>query len=595
MTENKKIHWIYTIQYCLRQAFQTSKLFTCMRVIINVLISINTLILSFVGMKIINLLTESGTPETLMRNIVLLMIASCLIKSLSIIYNKLLAYIVYMHNELLEKKMTISFMDISMKADIAIFDNPDYYNRLEMAKQDTQSVIDILWSFIDMISGIFSLICVLFVLIPRESLSSVLILAASIPSTIVMRYTTKKIYDLRCGQINKEREKYYYSIISSEKTFSQLIRVNRIENIIKRKYEQIWNNLHQEKKKMYKKKYMYEIHFGMVPEIICMLSVIFVIRKVVYGEYTIGEYTLYSGLFSMLYSQTTLVLTNAVKIYDNKMKLENILIISSLTPSIRSGYKEIWKIDSIEFDNVSFRYPNSTQYVLKNISFKISRGEKIALVGENGSGKSTLIKLLFRFYNPISGVIRINGEDINEFKIDSLRNCMDCYLQNSVNLAAQIQVNVDLRNATEEYFDKEIKEALEKSSADDILNKCNGNLSKKMMKVFDKDALELSEGQHQKVAISRVFFTRKSLVIFDEPSSSLDPAAEDKIFYSIEELSKDGTVIFTSHRYTNLFLASRIIVLCSGRIVEDGTKDELINKKGEFYRLYECQAGKFSK
>lgn len=135
-------------------------------------------------------------------------------------------------------------------------------------------------------------------------------------------------------QLDDEREKYYYSIISSEKVFSQLIRVNRIEDIIKNKYEKIWNNLHEKKKKLYKKRYMFEIIFNILPEIVCTFCIITVIHKVVVGEYTIGEYTFYSSLFAMLYSQMTMLITNTIKIYDNKMKLENILLINDAPHNI---------------------------------------------------------------------------------------------------------------------------------------------------------------------------------------------------------------------------------------------------------------------
>lgn len=592
---NKKISWIYVIKYCLHQALETSKIFTCVRVIINVLLPVNSLILSFLTMNIVNKLTQKFEYRIVMRSLIILMISCCVIKSISILYNKLLAYIIQMHNELLDRKMNLKFMDISMKADIEIFDNPDYYDRLEMAKQDSQSVIEILCNVIDLISAMITEVCIMLAIGKNEFYNAALILIAAIPSSIVMHYTTKKIYDLRCEQIDDEREKYYYSIISSEKVFSQLIRVNRIEDIIKSKYKKIWSNLHEKKKKLYKKRYIFEMIFNILPEIVCTFCIITVIHKVVLGEYTIGEYTLYNSLFAMLYSQITILITNAIKIYDNKMKLENILLINEAPNRIKSGEKNIDFIHSVEFKKVNFKYPNSEKNVLKDISFKVCKGEKIALVGENGSGKSTLIKLLFRFYDPDTGMILVNGENIKNFKIDSLRNCMDCYLQNAVNFAIPISANVDIRNKTGNYSDKRIENVLMMSNAGDIIKKCNGDLSKRVTKVFDKNGIELSEGQHQKMAISRVFFARKSFAVFDEPSSSLDPVAEDAIFSSIKELYNDRTVIFTSHRYANLYLADRIIVLNNGRIVETGTKEELMNKKAEFYRLYQCQAGKYSK
>lgn len=344
-----------------------------------------------------------------------------------------------------------------------------------------------------------------------------------------------------------------------------------------------------------RKNYIFETFVKIIPELVIVGALINIGIKVIDGEYLIGDYALYTGLFSQLYTQITLTVENAMNIYDNKMKIENILIFNHSPHRIVSGEQPLDIIDTIEFRDVCFRYPASDINVLKSVSFLIEKGEKIALVGVNGSGKSTILKLMLRFYDPTYGDILINGLDIKMYRIDDIRAYIDCYFQNSINLPFSIRKNVNMRNEDQNNInDEAIASAMESACAKDVLHQSQGNLSTHISRLFSKTGIELSEGQHQKVAISRVFYSNKQFVLFDEPSSSLDPEAEDKIFRSIKKLFEGKTVFFTSHRLTNLFLADKIFVLEDGKIIENGTKAELLNNKERFYSLYQYQAGKFA-
>ena len=171
---------------------------------------------------------------------------------------------------------------------------------------------------------------------------------------------------------------------------------------------------------------------------------------------------------------------------------------------------------------------------------------------------------------------------------------MDCYFQNSKNLPFSIRKNVDIRSSEETtVHDSQIYEVLSACHAEDIIDMCKNDVSTHITRLFSTSGIELSEGQHQKIAISRVLFTNKSFALFDEPSSSLDPEAEDEIFKAIGSLFAEKTVFFTSHRLTNLFLADKIMVLENGKIMESGTKEELLKKRSRFFNLYQYQAVKF--
>lgn len=592
----KRINIIYIIKFCLRSAWKSSKTYTILRVFIKVLLPIATLLMSYISASITNTLAGQKNSDRPERTFLILMLLLVGMKVLSMILNKVHSFIAQNHNELLDNDINLSIMDVCNKSDLEMFDNPLYYDRLELARRDSQSIVNILWSVLDFVCAALSFLSIFIVVCSKERIFALVITVSIIPTTIISHYFTKKNYSLRIKQTNEEREKYYYAAISTEKSYSQIIRINNMGDWLKKKYHDLWRKLFLQRKALYQKNYIFETVVNIIPEFVVIGALISIGMKVFHEDYLIGDYVLYTGLFSQLYSQITLTIENAMTIYDNKMKIENILAFNNTPNTIFSGECPLESIDSIEFRNVCFRYPASDVDVLSSVSFKINKGEKIALVGVNGSGKTTLLKLMLRFYDPTYGEILINGMNIKSYKIDDIRSCVDCYFQNSINLPFSLRKNINIRNEEklDRNIDADIGLSMEQAHAKDILLQSEGDLSRHISRLFSKTGMELSEGQHQKIAIARVFYSNKQFVLFDEPSSSLDPEAEDHVFKSIEKLFYGKTVFFTSHRLTNLFLADRIIVLEDGKIIESGTKNELLNMEKRFFDLYHYQAEKFA-
>ena len=214
---------------------------------------------------------------------------------------------------------------------------------------------------------------------------------------------------------------------------------------------------------------------------------------------------------------------------------------------------------------------------MNNVSLRFRKTEKTVLVGVNGSGKTTIIKLLLRLYEPDSGRILVNGVDIKEYRLESLRRNFSVYFQEMGNYCMSLYENVIIGDAERE-DEQAVYKALEQSCCGDILDKAIYGLNTNLMRMFDKDGLELSGGQYQKIALARCLYRRSTVLVLDEPSSNLDPKAEHDIFEQIRQLSDNKLTIFTSHRLSNVSLADRIIVLEHGCVVEEGTQKELLEK-----------------
>ena len=249
------------------------------------------------------------------------------------------------------------------------------------------------------------------------------------------------------------------------------------------------------------------------------------------------------------------------------------------------------QIKTIKFENVSFRYNEKQDFILKNINLVINPMDKIALVGYNGAGKTTLIKLLMRLYDPTEGVITLDGIDIRKFNLTGYREAIGTIFQDYRIYAASVEENIvmDLQNADE----KAIEKAVALSGFKHRLHEMDGGLSAQLTREFDETGTALSGGESQKLATARVFYKPSNLIILDEPSSALDPIAEYHMNKSMNMAAKDKSVVFISHRLSTTRGADKIFMLDKGEIIEEGTHEQLLEMSGKYNEMWKAQASKY--
>jgi len=248
-------------------------------------------------------------------------------------------------------------------------------------------------------------------------------------------------------------------------------------------------------------------------------------------------------------------------------------------PKIISGFTEI------SFDNLSFSYPDGRK-VLKNISFSIKRGEKFAIVGENGAGKTTLIKLLLRFYDPSEGKILIDGLDLREIEINSWRKLITAVFQDFGKYALSIKENVALGEIDNVVNTERFEEAVIKGGAAELVEK----LGAEQQLFRDFDGTELSLGEWQRLAISRAFYRNSNIMVLDEPTASLDPKEEAHLYKRFIDLAEGHTVLLVTHRLASVQISEQILVLKEGRLVEQGSHEDLLKKNKIYAELWDLQA-----
>ncbi len=272
---------------------------------------------------------------------------------------------------------------------------------------------------------------------------------------------------------------------------------------------------------------------------------------------------------------------------------ENLHKFFDYKPNITDGKLEAGEFESLEFRNVSFKYPSAERQTLSNLSFKINKGDSIAVVGVNGAGKSTLVKLLLRFYDPDEGEILYNGINIKEYTLSSYRKAFGAVFQDYRNFAVSVYENVMCKecDTDEKLF---AKDALIKSGVWNKIEKLEKSGDTVLTKEFDKDGIGLSGGENQKVSTARLFAQDFQIAVLDEPSSALDPIAEYNMYENLIEATKGKTVIYISHRLASAVLSNRVIVLDSGRLAEQGTHEELMKSGGEYSKMFTLQASSYS-
>lgn len=392
----------------------------------------------------------------------------------------------------------------------------------------------------------------------------------------------------------KRKMNYFYKI-SHDFSFGKDIRIFRLHKLIKNDYLAEIEKYIKSLKKLYGTLLKSE-NINAIFSVLCDSIVIVVLIYNIYKGMSISYFTMYLAAINMLkeYMKNTNMDINTLfcempYIYDFFELIEK--------NENKEPEKKILENNNNEFDitfeNVSFQYPKTQKKVLNHVDFEIKRGDKIALVGVNGSGKTTLIKLLLRLYTPTEGCIKINGININEINIESLYMCYSPIFQDICIYPFTILENISCSDDEPEV--SHLKRCLKNADLDEAIENLPNGLQSKLFKNFYSDGIDLSGGEKQKISIARALYKNSPIAIFDEPTASLDPIAEEKLYTGLNDLLNNKTVIFISHRLTSIRFCNKIILFSEGKLIESGTFKKLIEKKGEFYKMYKKQGMYYEK
>lgn len=322
------------------------------------------------------------------------------------------------------------------------------------------------------------------------------------------------------------------------------------------------------------------------------LVYVFVGLKAITGAISIGSIVQYTGAINQFISGSTETLSSINSIINNNQYLKFYIDFLNIEGEKYKGTLPVEKRNDdeyeIEFKNVSFKYPGTDEYVLKNISMKLNIGERLAIVGMNGSGKTTFIKLLSRLYDPDQGEILLNGIDIKKYDYDEYLSLFSIVFQDFKLFSFSLGQNVA---ASVEYDEDRVSQIAEEVGLGERLEKMPKGVNTPLYKDFDEDGVEISGGEAQKIALSRALYRDAPIIILDEPTAALDPIAEYEIYSKFDKIVGTKTAFYISHRLSSCRFCDEIAVFDEGRIIQKGTHEELVSEReGKYYELWNSQA-----
>lgn len=497
------------------------------------------------------------------------------------------------------RKVKMALYEKAKEQDLERYDNPEYYNELVLVITEADRQIDRMIVFLqNTASGISLFITSVIFFAYKDSSSVIFAVASYVLSFIFNQMYIKLSYKARLERNPFERKREYVKRVFYLNDYAKEIRLNpEASNILISDFKKANDEIYKVEKSYAKRKfllgfmsrYITNDFFSYVLYIVYLVYKAAVLKTMSYSNVAIlynsfGRLKRGMSIFTDIYPyacETSLYVQRIRDFLDAKPKLTS----SRKLPVAK-------KAKAIELKNVSFAYRNGNSNVINNVSMSIAPGEKIALVGYNGAGKTTLIKLIMRLYDPTEGVIMADGEDIRDYKVWDYRNSIGTVFQDFMIFAATVKENVIL-DLPENADTERVKWALRHSGFEERLAALKHGLDTELTGEFAEDGVNLSGGESQKLAISRVFYKDAGLIILDEPSSALDPIAEYQLNRSMLEAAENKTVIFISHRLSTTRLADKIYMLENGSIVEHGSHEELLALNGKYAAMWRAQAGQY--
>lgn len=392
------------------------------------------------------------------------------------------------------------------------------------------------------------------------------------------------------------RKMNYLESTTKNFDFAKDIRIFNMSNAFFNQLSGVNETYKELNRKHHNRMVLWEVSLGSVLIVQKILMYTWLVYNVVTGAYQISDFVLYVGLVSTFHASVGYVnwiysdmRTNSLMINDYRNFVD--WKEDRETADEKDGHITEINLDKFEFrfENVSFKYPGHDNYVLKNVNLTIKNGAKLAVVGVNGAGKTTFIKLMMKLYEPSEGRILLNDVDIKEYNREEYFKLFSPVFQNVECFAMPIYQNISFAEEDKTDMNK-INEVLEQSGLSEKINSYEKGIHTNLLKIFDKEGIDLSGGEKQRLAMARALYKDGKVVILDEPTAALDALAEDRMYREFENMIYGKTAVFISHRLGSTRFCDKIAMFEDGTIVEEGTHEELMAKNGKYAYMFGIQS-----
>ena len=505
--------------------------------------------------------------------------------------------------DLFSNRISVRLMEHAATLDLAQFEDPEFYDHLERARRQTVGRIGLIAQLLGLAQDALTLLTLSAALLAFSPWLMVLLVVAIVPSFLGETRFAAMEYSLLFRWTPERRQLDYLRYVGASDDTAKEVQLFGLAGWLTERYRVLSERWYLENRKLATKKAVVSSALSLIGTLGYYGAYIVIIARAIAGAITLGSLTFLAASFSRGRDLIQRLLLGASSIYEQGLYLRDLFLFFEMKPTIRSrpGAPPVPRPirTGFVFEDVGFTYPGSERWAVRHVSFTLRPGERIALVGENGAGKTTLTKLLARLYDPTEGRILLDGVDLRDYDLSSLRREIGVIFQDFVRYDMRFDENVGvgeiesvrgyLDNGTGTATPEPLVYAANQSLASTLLPRLPGGYRQMLGRRFD-EGVDLSGGEWQKIALARAYMRDAQVLILDEPTAALDARAEYEVFKRFSELMAGRMGVLISHRFSTVRMADRIVVLRGGEVAESGTHEELVAAGGLYAELFGMQA-----
>ena len=494
---------------------------------------------------------------------------------------------------LLGQKVNVMILEKAGTLSLAQFENSEFYDKLTRARREASvRPLGLVNKTFSLLQNAISLASFGVLLVQFSPWAILILVIGALPVFVSEAKFSGDAFRLFRWRSPQTRMQMYLETVLAREDSIKEVKLFGLEPLLLERYRKIFNTLYGEDRRLTIRRESWGFLLGLLGTLAFYAAYAWVVVETISGVLTLGEMTMYLMVFKQGQAALSASLTSISGMYEDNLYLSNLYEyleqpVMSQRGQLTQGAKPG---DGIRFERVGFTYPGADHAALHDVSLHLSPGQSLALVGVNGSGKTTLIKLLTRLYEPSEGRILLDGSDLQEWDIATLRRRIGVIFQDFVRY--QLKVGENLGAGDVEAFDDEARwhEAAERGLADEFIRAMPKGYHTQLGRWF-QGGQELSGGQWQKIALARAYMRENAdILVLDEPTAAMDAAAEAAVYADFREHRRDKMTLLISHRFSTVRAANQILVIDGGEVIERGDHTSLMAQNGRYARLFRLQA-----
>jgi ATP-binding cassette, subfamily B, bacterial len=494
------------------------------------------------------------------------------------------------------RHVSIEVMKHASALDLITYEDPAFYDRLERARVQATDRLGMIQSIGRLVQQVITTISLSISILIFSPWLLLLLIAGVIPAFLGESHFAFVGYAKNFRQTPVRRQLDYLRVLGGSREAAKELKLFGLRKFLVDRFARLSDQIYQENVSLARRRLIAGAGLSLIGTAGYYAAYVLVIWRTVTGALTIGTLTFLSGAILQASSNIQQIFSTLSSIADQALFLTDLLAFFQMQPTIRSKPNALPAPRPIrggfEFRNVSFRYPGTARLVLENLSLELRPAERVALIGENGQGKTTIVKLLTRLYDPVEGQILLDGVDLREYDLDDLYREIGVIFQDFMRYDMTARENIAVGRIEAVDNLPLLQAAAQKAMADGLIRRLPDDYGQMLGRRFD-GGVDLSGGEWQRVALARAYLRDAQVLILDEPTAALDARSEYEVFRQFAELTAGKLALFISHRFSTVRMADRILVLDDGKVVEDGSHEQLCRLGRRYSEMFELQASSY--